>query len=57
MVRYCIFYKYSETKNPITSVIHCAGLKSIEASFENPLEYWDTNLSITLSLLNVMKKV
>ena len=43
-----VFYKYSETKNPITSVIHCAGLKSIESSFENPLEYWDTNLSITL---------
>ena len=51
-----VFYKYSETKNPITSVIHCAGLKSTESSFVNPLEYWDTNLSITLSLLTVMKK-
>ena len=51
-----VFFDYSISHNPIKSVIHFAGLKSIESSIKNPLEYWDTNISITLSLLSVMKK-
>ena len=51
-----IFYKCSESKRPISSVIHFAGLKSIESSIKSPLEYWDTNLSITLTLLSIMQK-
>ena len=51
-----IFLQYFESKKPIKSVIHFAGLKSIVSSIKSPLEYWDTNISITLSLLSVMKK-
>ena len=51
-----IFQDYQKTNNPIKSVIHFAGLKSIESSIEEPIKYWDTNISITLSLLYVMKK-
>ena len=51
-----IFLKYSQTNNPIRSVIHFAGLKSIKSSIKSPLEYWEMNVSSTLSLLAVMKK-
>ncbi len=51
-----IFLKYSETNNPIKSVIHFAGLKAINSSIKLPLEYWEMNISSTLSLLSVMKK-
>ena len=51
-----IFLQYFKSKKPIKSVIHFAGLKSIVSSIKSPLEYWDTNISITLSLLSVMQK-
>ena len=51
-----VFLKYSKTKNPIKSVIHFAGLKAINTSIKLPLDYWDMNISSTLSLLSVMKK-
>ena len=51
-----VFLKYSKTKNPIKFVIHFAGLKSINTSIKFPLDYWDMNISSTLSLLSVMKK-
>ena len=51
-----IFTKYIKYKKPIKFVIHFAGLKSIHNSIKSPLEYWDMNLSCTLSLLSVMKK-
>ena len=37
-------------------MIHFAGLKSIFFSIKDPLEYWDTNVKSTLSLLSSMKK-
>ena len=51
-----IFIEYSKSKKPIKYVLHFAGLKSISNSIKSPLEYWDMNLSSTLSLLSVMKK-
>jgi UDP-glucose 4-epimerase len=40
----------------IDSVIHFAGLKSVGESVKNPLLYYNTNLIITLILLEVMAK-
>ncbi len=51
-----IFVEHLRAKTPIKSVVHFAGLKSIESSINYPLEYWETNISITLSLLSIMKK-
>ena len=39
----------------ISAVIHLAAKKSVEESILNPLEYYDVNVSGTLSLLNAMK--
>ena len=39
----------------ISAVIHLAAKKSVEESIHNPLEYYDVNVSGTLSLLNAMK--
>lgn len=43
-------------KCPIDAVVHLAGLKSIEDSVRNSLEYYDTNVSGTLVLLKTMEK-
>ena len=51
-----VFAKYINAKTPIKYVIHFAGLKSINASIKNPLEYWDSNIIGTLSLLTAMKE-
>lgn len=37
-------------------VIHFAGLKAVGESVSKPLEYYDNNISGTLSLLNAMKR-
>ena len=50
-----IFSEQKKAGRPISSVIHFAGLKSINASLNYPLEYWDNNVESTLSLLNVME--
>ena len=50
-----VFENASLRNKPIRGVIHFAGLKSIEKSFENTLNYWDVNLAGTISLLKVMK--
>ena len=42
--------------NKIESVIHFAGLKSVEESVKNPLIYWFTNITITLNLISSMQK-
>jgi UDP-glucose 4-epimerase len=39
----------------INCIIHCAGLKSVTDSFVNPLEYYNTNVTGTLNILNCMK--
>ena len=51
-----IFNEYEKESRPIKAVIHLAGLKSISSSIKQPLDYWDINISTTLSLLSSMKK-
>ncbi len=42
--------------NPIQTVIHLAGLKSVRESLIHPLHYWDVNVSGTKTLLEAMKE-
>ena len=49
-----IFSEKKKERNPISSVIHFAGLKSMEESIKTPLEYWEANVESTLSLLHIM---
>lgn len=49
-----VFKKYREKQNPIQTVIHFAGLKSVEESVRHPLSYWETNINLTLNLLKIM---
>ena len=42
-------------ENNISSVMHFAGLKSVEESFSNPLEYYENNVQGSLNLINCMK--
>ena len=51
-----IFQEFKDKNNPIESVIHFAGLKSIGESINKPLQYWDNNINSTLCLLSVMSK-
>jgi len=41
---------------PITAVMHFAGLKAVGESVERPLEYYDNNVSGTLTLLAAMRR-
>ncbi len=41
----------------IDAVIHCAALKAVGESVQKPLEYYQNNISGTLTLLKVMRKV
>ena len=50
-----IFIQFKKKKSPITSVIHCAGLKSVEESVYQPLSYWGINLNLAINLLSIMK--
>ena len=47
--------KIFKEKN-IKSVIHLAGLKSVNESIEKPLLYYQTNIITTLNLLSIMEK-
>jgi UDP-glucose 4-epimerase len=51
-----IFEKQISIDNPIDSVIHFAGLKSVIESISKPTKYWDVNINSTLSLLSSMEK-
>tara|TARA_A100001388_G_scaffold277199_1_gene267329 strand:+ start:3593 stop:4645 length:1053 start_codon:yes stop_codon:yes gene_type:complete len=51
-----IFEKGIRNKNKIEAVIHFSGLKSVDESFLNPLEYWDANFCGTINLLKVIEK-
>lgn len=42
--------------NKIECVIHFAGLKAVGDSVNNPLQYYDNNLNVTLVLVKVMQK-
>jgi len=50
-----ILNKVFETEN-ISSVIHFAGLKSVGESVKKPLEYYDNNITGTLTLVDVMRQ-
>lgn len=43
-------------KEDIDSCIHFAGLKAVGESVQKPLEYYDNNVTGTLTLLDVMRK-
>ena len=51
-----IFTNAQKANQPISCVMHFAGLKSVSESLSNPLKYWDMNLSGTISLLRLMDK-
>ncbi|MCD7737780.1 MAG: UDP-glucose 4-epimerase GalE [Lachnospiraceae bacterium] len=44
------------SKEDITSCIHFAGLKAVGESVEKPWEYYNNNISGTLTLVDVMRK-
>ena len=44
-------------EHPVTSVIHCAGLKAVGESEAQPLAYYDVNVGGALALLAVMREV
>ncbi len=44
------------SKEKIDSVIHFAGLKAVGESVQKPWEYYDNNISGTLTLIDVMRK-
>ena len=43
-------------KNNIEGVIHFAGLKSVNESIDDPIEYYDDNIAGTINLCKVMNK-
>ena len=49
-----IFEDFSNKGNSINSVLHFAGLKSVEESLRYPLVYWDVNVNGSINLLKVM---
>ncbi len=51
-----IFSLHRENGEQITSVIHFAGLKSVRESINEPLLYWEINVSGTRILLEIMNK-
>ena len=51
-----LFILKREEENPISSVIHFAGLKSVNESVAIPLKYWEINVNGTINLLQTMLK-
>ena len=51
-----IFQEFKDINMPIESVIHFAGLKSVNESILKPFLYWDMNVNSTLCLIYVMSK-
>ena len=51
-----VFNHYSSLGDPISAVLHFAGLKSVSESVKNPISYWDVNLLGTKNLIEVMAK-
>ena len=50
-----LFVEQIFKENKIDTVVHFAGLKSVEESVKNPLKYWYTNINITINILNTME--
>ena len=51
-----LFLRYKDSGNPIESVIHFAGRKSVQESILDPLLYWDVNVNGSINLLRVMDR-
>ena len=51
-----IFEESIEIGNPITAVLHFAGLKSVSDSISAPISYWENNLIGTINLVDVMRR-
>ena len=51
-----IFFLNKKKENPISCVIHFAGLKAVNESVISPLKYWDINVNGTINLLQTMLK-
>ena len=51
-----VFQLSSKLEKNIEAVIHFAGLKSVNDSIINPLNYWDNNVNGTINLLKIMEK-
>ena len=51
-----IFFDAQKIGVGIAGVIHFAGLKAVNKSIVNPLEYWDSNVNGTINLLKVMEE-
>ncbi len=51
-----VFFTASKKNEPIESVFHFAGLKSVFESIKYPMKYWDNNVLGTINLLKVMQK-
>ncbi len=51
-----IFENAIKENNPITGVIHFAGLKAVAESVSKPLLYWDNNVIGSYNLISSMKK-
>ena len=51
-----IFSEFIARGKSIQNVIHFAGLKAVGESIDNPLDYWDTNINATISLLDAMQR-
>ena len=50
-------FKISQEKDePISCVIHFAGLKSVSESLLNPLQYWNNNVGGSIILFKLMEK-
>ena len=50
-----IFKEHTNKECSISAVIHCAGLKSVNDSIGNPIDYWDNNVGGTLKLIKIME--
>lgn len=44
-------------KEQVDAVIHCAALKAVGESVRKPLEYYQNNITGTLTLMKVMREV
>lgn len=42
---------------PIEAVVHCAGFKSLQESMIKPIEYYNNNLNVLMSLIRVMQRI
>ncbi|MEB3753850.1 NAD-dependent epimerase/dehydratase family protein [Acinetobacter sp. MD2(2019)] len=42
---------------PIDAVVHCAGFKSLPESTLKPIEYYNNNLNVLISLIRVMQRM